>query len=75
MALIITMDKVVAHARTIFQRQGAFRPRFVSDIDGVLVRGTVPVDGTRDAVLALREAGIPLALLTNGGGYLEATKA
>ena len=68
------MDKVIAHVRKVVKKQGSFKPLFVTDIDGVLVRGPTPVDGTRDAVVALREAGIPLALLTNGGGNLEQIK-
>ena len=68
------MEKVITHVRRIVQQQGKFKPLFVTDIDGVLVRGPTPVDGTRDAVLRLREANIPLALLTNGGGNLERIK-
>jgi ribonucleotide monophosphatase NagD (HAD superfamily) len=69
------MERVVAHIRNIVKQQGQFKPLFVTDIDGVLVRGPTPVQGTRDAVVALRNEGIPLALLTNGGGYLEGIKA
>ena len=68
------MEKVVAHIRKVVKQQGKFKPLFVTDIDGVLVRGSTPIDGTRDAVIRLREAGIPLALLTNGGGNLERIK-
>ena len=68
------MEKVIAHVRRVVAQQGKFKPLFVTDIDGVLVRGPTPVDGTRDAVVRLREAGIPLALLTNGGGNLERVK-
>ena len=68
------MEKVVAHIRKVVKQQGKFKPLFVTDIDGVLVRGPTPIDGTRDAVIRLREAGIPLALLTNGGGNLERIK-
>lgn len=69
------MERVIAHVRNIVKKQGTFKPLMVTDIDGVLVRGPTPVVGTRDAVIALKEAGIPLALLTNGGGNLEAIKA
>lgn len=69
------MEKVIAHVRNIVKKQGTFKPLMVTDIDGVLVRGPTPVQGTREAVHALKEAGIPLALLTNGGGNLEAIKA
>lgn len=48
------MEKVIAHVRRVVQQQGKFKPLFVTDIDGVLVRGPTPVDGTRDAVLRLR---------------------
>lgn len=64
------MQRVVEHIRKVVHKQGKFKPLFVTDIDGVLVRGPTPIDGTRDAVVALKEAGIPLALLTNGGGNL-----
>lgn len=64
----------MAHIRKVVKQQGKFKPLFVTDIDGVLVRGPTPIDGTRDAVIRLREAGIPLALLTNGGGNLERIK-
>lgn len=48
------MERVVAHVRNIFRQQGKFKPLFVTDIDGVLVRGPTPVQGTRDAVVALK---------------------
>jgi ribonucleotide monophosphatase NagD (HAD superfamily) len=73
--IFVEMERVVAHVRNIVKQQGTFKPLMVTDIDGVLVRGPTPVTGTRDAVLALKAAGIPLALLTNGGGNLEAIKA
>ena len=68
------MEKVIAYVRRVVKQQGQFKPLFVTDIDGVLVRGPTPVDGTRDAVIKLKEAGIPLACLTNGGGNLERIK-
>lgn len=64
------MERLITHVRNVVKKQGVFKPLFVTDIDGVLVRGPAPVEGTRDAVIALRQEGIPLALLTNGGGYL-----
>ena len=48
------MEKVVAHVRRVVAQQGKFKPLFVTDIDGVLVRGPTPVNGTRDAVVRLR---------------------
>ena len=69
------MEKLISHVKTVVKKQGSFKPLFVTDIDGVLVRGPTPVDGTRDAVIALKNAGIPLALRTNGGGNLERIKA
>jgi ribonucleotide monophosphatase NagD (HAD superfamily) len=68
------MEKVIAHVRQVVKQQGKFKPLLVTDIDGVLVRGPTPVDGTKEAVLKLKEAGIPLACLTNGGGNLERVK-
>ena len=64
------MERLITHVRNVVKKQGVFKPLFVTDIDGVLVRGRAAVEGTRDAVIALRQEGIPLALLTNGGGYL-----
>lgn len=45
------------------------------DIDGVLLRGPVPVPGAPQALKTLQENGIPYVLLTNGGGLTEAAHA
>ena len=45
------------------------------DIDGVLLRGKQPVASAAAALRALQRASVPFVLLTNGGGYPEATKA
>jgi ribonucleotide monophosphatase NagD (HAD superfamily) len=47
----------------------------VFDIDGVLLRGKEVIPGARAAVASLRRAGVPVAVLTNGGGVLERDKA
>ena len=48
------MERVINHVRKIVQKQGVFKPLFVTDIDGVLVRGPTPIQGTRNAVVALK---------------------
>ena len=49
------MQRLVSHVREVVKRQGGqFKPIFVTDIDGVLVRGSTPVKGTRDAVVKLK---------------------
>ena len=48
---------------------------FVFDIDGVLLRGSAPLPGAREALLSLYRSATPFILLTNGGGELEASKA
>lgn len=45
------------------------------DIDGVLVRGKVPIPGAADALRLLDSHDFPYILLTNGGGGLEKHKA
>ena len=55
-------------------RQGKYRPIVVTDIDGVLMRGSTPIEGTASAVHRLRERKVPFACLTNGGGQLESKK-
>ncbi|KUI65678.1 hypothetical protein VM1G_01107 [Cytospora mali] len=48
---------------------------FAFDIDGVLVRGKVPIPGAKQALEALQANSIPFILLTNGGGLTEAGHA
>lgn len=64
------MEKVLSHVRRVVKKQGMFRPLLVTDIDGVLVRGSTPIAGTKEALLALKEHGVPITCLTNGGGML-----
>jgi|LakMenEpi03Aug12_release.lakeMendotaPanAssembly.Ray.scaffolds.fasta_scaffold3768114_2 ribonucleotide monophosphatase NagD (HAD superfamily) len=65
------MQKVVEYVRKrVAHCGGRFNPIVITDIDGVLLRGHTPIDGTAEAVRKLKEAGIPLACLTNGGGQL-----
>jgi HAD superfamily hydrolase (TIGR01456 family) len=45
------------------------------DIDGVLLRGSKPLERARDSLLRLKAAKVPYIFLTNGGGELEAVKA
>ncbi|ROW17713.1 hypothetical protein VPNG_00917 [Cytospora leucostoma] len=48
---------------------------FAFDIDGVLLRGKVPLPGAKQALEALQTNSIPFILLTNGGGLTEAGHA
>lgn len=45
------------------------------DIDGVLVRGPLPLPGARSSLSRLHALSIPYCLLTNGGGITERAKA
>jgi ribonucleotide monophosphatase NagD (HAD superfamily) len=70
------MEKLLQYVRrTVPSCAGIFRPIVITDIDGVLLRGSVQIPGTLEAVKKLQASGIPLACLTNGGGYLERIKA
>ena len=64
------MQRVLTHIRKVVQQQGSFRPLLVTDIDGVLLRGSCPIPGTKEALLALKESSVPYTCLTNGGGML-----
>lgn len=65
------MEAVLQYVkRRVAQSGGIFKPVVITDIDGVLLRGHTPIPGTLQAVRALRQAGVPLACLTNGGGQL-----
>lgn len=44
---------------------------FAFDIDGVLMRGKVPLDGAKQTLEMLQANSIPFILLTNGGGLTE----
>lgn len=48
---------------------------FAFDIDGVLLRGTVPIPGAKETLEKLQAESIPFILLTNGGGLTEAAHA
>jgi len=45
------------------------------DIDGVMLRGGVPVAGAAETVKQLQQDGIPHVFLTNGSGSTEQQKA
>lgn len=47
----------------------------VFDVDGVLLRGKVPIPGAREVLLELSANNVPFAIMTNGGGYPEEKKA
>lgn len=48
---------------------------FAFDIDGVLLRGKVPLLGAKRALETLQANSIPFIFLTNGGGLTEAAHA
>lgn len=48
---------------------------FAFDIDGVLLRGKVPLDGAKQTLETLQANAIPFILLTNGGGLSELNHA
>ena len=50
-------------------------PAIISDIDGVLLRGTNKVISSDKAVSLAKMHSLPFYCLTNGGGILESTKA
>ncbi|POS80478.1 hypothetical protein DHEL01_v201116 [Diaporthe helianthi] len=48
---------------------------FAFDIDGVLLRGKLPLEGAKQTLEMLQANSIPFILLTNGGGLSEADHA
>ena len=56
-------------------------PAIVSDIDGVVVQGSAPTPGTKEALSQLlnpwlnTQRRMPFMFLSNGGGSTEQTKA
>ena len=46
-------------------------PSVSFDVDGVLKKGNVAIPRAKEAIQKLRERGIPISLITNGGGELE----
>ncbi|KAI0009899.1 HAD-superfamily hydrolase [Xylariaceae sp. FL0662B] len=52
-------------------RAGKETIAFAFDIDGVLMKGTKPVEGAREAIQELKRRNIPFVFLTNGGGLTE----
>ncbi|CAN8096410.1 unnamed protein product [Discula destructiva] len=45
------------------------------DIDGVLVRGKIPIETAKCSLAFLKQNNIPYIMLTNGGGHTEAAHA
>ena len=56
-----------------FQKKlfGIKLPSISFDIDGVLKKGNNPIPRAKEAIIKIKERGIPLSLVTNGGGELE----
>ena len=46
-------------------------PAIVSDIDGVIVRGKLPIKGSPEVLRNILSRRFPFYLLTNGGGCTE----
>ena len=59
----------------LFATQASTTPAILFDIDGVLLRGSEALPGAKATLERLESAGIPFAMLTNGGGCPEAEKA
>lgn len=58
--------------RIVPKLQGATHDfAFAFDIDGVLMRGKLPIDGAKQTLETLQANSIPFILLTNGGGLTE----
>jgi HAD superfamily hydrolase (TIGR01450 family) len=51
------------------------KPVVCFDVDGVLRKGKQALPGAKQAIIKLREKGIPISLLTNGGGEPEFKRA
>lgn len=68
------MQQLLQYTRNSAKRVGRFNPIVITDIDGVLLRGTVQIPGTLDALKRLKAEQVPFACLTNGGGQLEELK-
>lgn len=45
------------------------------DVDGVLIRGKVPIPGAASVLQGLQDRAIPHVIMTNAGGYVEERKA
>lgn len=66
-----SVSKITAlhsHFRNLKHKE--FNPVLITDIDGVLVRGSNPISTTLSALHKIKEENIPFACLTNGGGQL-----
>lgn len=70
----INFGGVAMFRRLIHTRPGK-NIAFAFDIDGVLLRGSKPIDKAGRALRILNENKIPYILLTNGGGTLEQERA
>jgi len=62
------MKSLINHLKSL--RINSFNPILITDIDGVLVRGSTPIKSTLSALIKLKQNNIPFACLTNGGGQL-----
>ncbi|GMF34274.1 unnamed protein product [Phytophthora lilii] len=69
------LRRVSAVAGNAAGRRAASTFGVVFDVDGVLLRGKTPIPGAREVLLELQATRTPFAIMTNGGGYPEDTKA
>lgn len=61
----------------IYTSRRFFSKKFPSvsfDVDGVLKKGNTQIPRAREAIIKLKQRGIPVSLITNGGGELEAAR-
>lgn len=72
----LNMNRLIRKFHTSrYLRIKANEAGFVFDMDGVLVKGSKPIPGAREALQILEERSIPWILMTNGGGISEEERA
>ena len=49
-------------------------PSVSFDVDGVLKKGNNQIPRSREAIINLKKRGVPVSLITNGGGELESVR-
>ena len=50
-------------------------PSISFDVDGVLKKGNIAISRAKEAIIKLKDKGIPVSLITNDGGELESIRA
>jgi hypothetical protein len=67
--------RISASYRSYASKKGPAPFGVAFDIDGVLLRGKIPVLGAVEALKLLNAHSVPYVFMTNGGGTLEKHKA